>query len=128
MGNDNLAILDPQLVELLRSLKESGAPELQTLSPPDARVAYQKGVQLLSGHAPDIKRTVDTSIEASDSPTLEILAFIAQIPGPEVHLPTEAAIIGYLEKCRRKDAAPVRSALLTILIPGMASARLGQWK
>lgn len=68
MGNDNLAMLDSQLVELLRSLKESGAPELQTLSPPDARGAYQKGVQLLSGEAPDIKRTVDTSIEASDSP------------------------------------------------------------
>lgn len=68
MGNDNLAILDSQLVELLRSLRESGAPELQTLSPPDARVAYQKGVQLLSGQAPDIKRTVDTSIDASDNP------------------------------------------------------------
>jgi hypothetical protein len=53
---------------------------------------------------------------------------MAQIPGPEVHLPTEAAVIGYLEKCRRKGASPVRSALLTILIPGMAGARLGQWK
>ena len=60
--------------------------------------------------------------------TSDILAFMAQIPGPEVHLPTEAAVIGYLEKCRRKGASPVRSALLTILIPGMASARLGQWK
>ena len=60
--------------------------------------------------------------------TSDILAFMAQIPGPEVHLPTEAAVIGYLEKCRRKGASPVRSALLTILIPGMAGARLGQWK
>jgi hypothetical protein len=64
----------------------------------------------------------------SDNPTPDILAFMAQIPGPEVHLPTEAAVIGYLEKCRRKGAAPVRSALLNILIPGIASARLEQWK
>ena len=64
----------------------------------------------------------------SDNPTPDILAFMAQIPGPEVHLPTEAAVIGYLEKCRAKDSAPDRNTLLTILVRGMASASLNQWK
>ena len=68
------------------------------------------------------------TIEASEDPKPNILAFITQILGPEVHLPTEAAVIAYLEKCRSKDSAPDWSALLTILIPGMASARLSQWK
>jgi hypothetical protein len=36
------------------------------------------------------------TIEASKKPKPNILAFIAQTPGPKVHLPTEAAIIGYL--------------------------------
>ncbi|MCX8214080.1 MAG: hypothetical protein OTJ97_06185 [SAR202 cluster bacterium] len=36
------------------------------------------------------------TIEASKKTKPNILAFIAQTPGPEVHLPTEAAIIGYL--------------------------------
>lgn len=56
------------------------------------------------------------TIEASEDPKPNILAFITQILGPEVHLPTEAAVIAYLEKCRSKDSAPDRSA------------RLSQWK
>jgi hypothetical protein len=68
------------------------------------------------------------TIEASENPKPNILAFISQIPGHEVHLPTETAVIGYLEKCRSKDSAPDRSTLITILIRGMASARFSQWK
>ncbi len=68
MSEGNSGNLDPQLVELLQSLKNAGAPELQTLSPPDARAAYLKGVQLLSGQAPDIARTVNKRFDASDGP------------------------------------------------------------
>lgn len=68
MNHDNDVELDPQLAELLQSLQDSGAPELQTLSPPDARAAYLNGVQLLSVNPPDIERTEDTTINAIDEP------------------------------------------------------------
>lgn len=66
MSKDNHGELDPQLVELLQTLQESGAPELQTLSPVDARAAYLQGVRLLSGCPPEIARTVITSIDGGD--------------------------------------------------------------
>jgi len=66
MSDDNFRELDPQLIELLRSLQDTGAPELQTLCPADAREAYAKGVELLAGHGTRVARVVDTRIGASE--------------------------------------------------------------
>ena len=92
------------------------------------RVLVKERAIIGAHHYTDAIITRWQTIEASKKPKPEILAFIAQIPGPEVHLPTEAAVIGYLEKCRSKDSSPDRSTLLTILIRGMASPSLRQWK
>ena len=92
------------------------------------RVLVKERAIIGAHHYTDAIITRWQTIETSENPKPNILAFISQIPGPEVHLPTEAAVIGYLEKCRGKDSAPDRRTLLTILIRGMASPSLNQWK
>jgi len=70
------------------------------------RVLVKERAIIGAHHYTDAIITRWQTIEASENPKPNILAFISQIPGPEVHLPTEAAVIGYLEKCRGKDSAP----------------------
>ena len=58
--------LDPQLVDLLSKLQESGTPELYTLNPSQARETYARGARLLSGVPPAIDRYVDDQIETDE--------------------------------------------------------------
>ncbi len=62
MQADN-ADLDPQLAELLQTLKDSDAPALQALSPEQARINYREGAQLFSRAAPKIGRSFTTAIQ-----------------------------------------------------------------
>lgn len=52
MMNDDTRELDPELIQVLQTLRHAGAPELYRLRPPEARRAYQKAVQMLSAPPP----------------------------------------------------------------------------
>lgn len=80
MSEGSYAKLDPQFAGLLQTLQDSGAPELQTLSPQDARVAYLQGVRDLSRQPPEIIRTVNSNIETSGGP-LAIRLYYPEVEG-----------------------------------------------
>lgn len=58
--------LDPQLADLLQELQKAGSPQLQTLSPADARTVFAKGVELLARHGTKVGRVVDTKISTGE--------------------------------------------------------------
>ncbi len=80
MSEGSSGKLDPQLVEFLQCLADCGTPELQTLSPPDARAAYLKGVQMFSGQAPKIARTVNKRFDAGGRSVVTRLYYPECIP------------------------------------------------
>lgn len=68
MSKNDPGELDPQLAELLKTLQESGAPELYKMSPTEARLAYKKGVESLSGKGPEVRQTKDASVTGNAGP------------------------------------------------------------
>ncbi len=58
--------LDPQLVELLSELDNSGSPQLQSLEPASARDVYAQGVALLAAGGVQVARVDNTSISGGD--------------------------------------------------------------
>ena len=67
MTEDAALQLDPQIAALLERAKESGAPELQTLSPTKARELYVEGVKLITGTPPQIGAVEDHIIATADA-------------------------------------------------------------
>ncbi len=58
--------LDPQLADFLQELQKAGSPQLQTLSPADARDVYSKGVDLLARRGIQVGQVVDTKINTGE--------------------------------------------------------------
>lgn len=66
MADNSNGELDPQLAELLRAIRDSGAAPLYTLSPAEARAAYLEGALKLTGPIPAVDHTTDLQIAAQD--------------------------------------------------------------
>lgn len=57
--------LDPQLADLLRKQRTLALPELYTLSPQDARAAYEQSMRLVRGKPPAIETARDVAIDTT---------------------------------------------------------------
>ncbi len=67
MPEDAAQLLDPQIVAILERAANSGASELQTLLPQQARDQYAAGVKLITGTPPEIGAVEDHVIKTSDA-------------------------------------------------------------
>ena len=68
--------LDPQAKALLQSMEDSGSPPLNTLPPPEARAAYDKGSELLRGDPPEPHSIKPIKIPSADG---EIAAWVLSL-------------------------------------------------
>lgn len=68
MSNEKPGELDSQVKDLLRTIRESGRPELQTLQPAEARATYMEGVRMLSGPQVAVAKIAEAACESDVGP------------------------------------------------------------
>ncbi|GAB3670962.1 alpha/beta hydrolase [Salinisphaera aquimarina] len=74
--------LDPQAARVLEAAEQSGLPLLETLSPTDARLQYERGTAITGGEPPAVFSVRDTQAEGPLGP-IPLRVYVPREPGDQ---------------------------------------------